>query len=355
MHRKTRRKIIDGDSSQYQARRTVRLSNPAKFKSRLTQVNGVQKLLTCIPKDYEVVKKKAALGHGSFGAVYHICRKGECKYALKSMIFRKEDRDSLTRDLYFMFWLNEYAKGLGPKVYSEHQCNKDDKGKKLFELALVMDKFDGDASDLRDGGIPEDVLLKLFALVVHLGKCGIVHGDLRTDQFLWRKKNGKLEIVLNDYGFAGQMTKKQIQTAGIQLLAKNALDYAPTRWDSKTHNPIPFVPQVGWQKVPGNGYINCLQGMSGNETINSKHPWHKYVGFLDLFTLDAELRMDHVRIKLRNGSTVPYGGCTLIPQDAWESFARTCSATAHMSYPGRGSRGSKTSKNSFIVTPQMLH
>jgi hypothetical protein len=72
---------------------------------------------------------------------------------------------------------------------------------------LVMRRYDSDlAAELRTNAKPAQYawLLRAFRLAWKLGQLGIVHGDLKPDQFLVDKSTEPWSLVLADMGFSGR-------------------------------------------------------------------------------------------------------------------------------------------------------
>lgn len=103
-----------------------------------------------------------------------------------------------------------------PKLYDSWICNfpiKDKKGKIVEQdhSFIVLERWDSDMEKLANSRkskksnnnpvYQKSEILRMFCLAYILGQLGIVHGDLKADQYLQRN-NGDL-IVISDFGLSG--------------------------------------------------------------------------------------------------------------------------------------------------------
>lgn len=196
--------------------------NPIKF---LTMAN-------CEARLKSIILGKI-LGKGSFSEVSEAKLSPEEKtfgYALKISILQDPDADLeiLERDNYFLNVLQSgtfQGKQVVPKLIKSWLCNNSEN--KMFTSVTVTDftsrikvtaytlleRWDGDMAFLgeqrtgsRTYAFTPSELLKMFQLALILGEQGIVHGDLKPDQFLY--KNGGKDMVVADFGFAGGRSYK---------------------------------------------------------------------------------------------------------------------------------------------------
>lgn len=161
------------------------------------------------------------LGRGSFGRVVSLCKEGEegesgngsCEHVLKIIAIQHDtakvhDYDLLDlaiREPLFLHRLRNVklkGKPITPTLQDAWIC--------FPWFYVVMDKWDGDMDHLarEQAGDEPGVLrftypqfLKMFQIIELLTKLGIVHGDLKLDQFLQRNKGN--DIVITDFGLAG--------------------------------------------------------------------------------------------------------------------------------------------------------
>jgi hypothetical protein len=220
---------------------------------------------TCM-KEYVKLKQ---LGKGQYGEVLEVCKDGELsdnkcshKYALK--ITNGEDENDLEtskRDPYFLRMLaNEKLDGqyIVPRVYDAWLCHDEGNTRAVYDsdeeedeeepynnLFVVMDRWDGDMEHYaKDSFSKKDKwvygrseLLRMFRLAARLGQLGIMHGDLKPDQYLERDLGG--EISVTDFGFSGgPKTKYQggpnwayVGTEGWSRCPKA---FTPGDWDAQS-------------------------------------------------------------------------------------------------------------------------
>lgn len=193
----------------------------------------------CMQKYHE----EKLLGQGTFGRVSAVCKNGAaCNYALKA----SKQVSEIAREAYFLEFLeNWYLHGrrIAPMMEDAWECPLPIKGAKRGSKEnygfLVMDRWDADlekmaknrAADLKlqteftffdaDEGkestyeiqyyTPEEVVT-MFQLAIVLGKAGVIHGDLKPDQYLERKMGA--EICVSDFGLSGGPRTKYQATMG---------------------------------------------------------------------------------------------------------------------------------------------
>jgi serine/threonine protein kinase len=154
-------------------------------------------------KQYENIKKR---GQGASGSVFEaVDTRKKITHIIKIMsLSTKNNANRANRDLFFLQELQK-IKNLTPKLYHHWKC--------LDQLFLAMDVFDGDCLEL---GVSQfqrffttsgHALLytikqfrDLYRLVSDLTDAGVIHGDLKPNNFLHRKGN---KIVITDFGTSG--------------------------------------------------------------------------------------------------------------------------------------------------------
>jgi hypothetical protein len=142
--------------------------------------------------------------------IFRLCKEQNCVYFGKSVDVFDNPKvyEEAEREVYFILALQDVTlngQKIVPFLYDYWLC------KKMKMNILTEDRFisiyeawEGDGKDLvfKMGPTPE-IVTRLFKLAIALGLLGIVHGDLKLDQFIYRHKNGKLEIAVTDFGFSG--------------------------------------------------------------------------------------------------------------------------------------------------------
>jgi serine/threonine protein kinase len=177
---------------------------------------------------------KPDLGSGKWGYIKPACRRSSgsdsasdvCDFAMKiTSIENDEDLDRSIRDAYYLNFLQNIrlnSMPIVPQLLDTYACGE------KFMFAIVMDKYDSNMQNygihrfanyvlkrrksVKSRQVPSDKtnlmfddlqLVRMFQIAHLLSIYGIIHADLKADQFLYKSSN-KL-IVLTDFGFAGDM------------------------------------------------------------------------------------------------------------------------------------------------------
>lgn len=166
---------------------------------------------TCL-RAYEQAK---VIAYGATGTIASVQKSGN-PYILKVVPFIIEDeelenrREMFNREVFYLNLLQPL--GITPKLYASWIC--EDCG------YYVMDRWDGDLDSLMEKDlelitritrtslslkIPEDWWNRIKEILKILSSQGIIHGDLKLDQFLYRwldKEKKQIEICLTDFEFS---------------------------------------------------------------------------------------------------------------------------------------------------------
>ena len=122
--------------------------------------------------------KEEHIGKGSFGDVETVCIDNECDYIIKT----QHQKDMWNTEVENAKWLS--AKGLAPEVIDYWKCDEES------NYFMVMDKLHGDA-DIGDvkgaDSIPLKVMEKMFELTLKLDAQKFAHGDVKPDNFLFKR------------------------------------------------------------------------------------------------------------------------------------------------------------------------
>jgi len=181
----------------------------------------------CDQKKNSIVLGKM-VGKGTFSQVSEAKLSADEKtfgYALKVSFLKDPDSDLeiLERDNYFLNVLKPAAFGgkpIVPRIIDSWLCNEPEGGsisassiteflkQSRVTAYTLLEKWDGDMAflgeqrtGLRSFAFTKSELIAMFRLAILLGELGVVHGDLKPDQFLFRNQ-GK-DVVIADFGFAG--------------------------------------------------------------------------------------------------------------------------------------------------------
>jgi hypothetical protein len=161
-------------------------------------------------------QSEVKLGQGNHGEIVAACKNADCKYVLKISNLQDptsnpaNDRLQSQKDVYFLNLLkNARVNGsrMVPTLYDHWTCTFDG----MEHSFIVVDRWDSDmqALSIKNGLkarapgklYTKNELLRMFRIGYALGALGVVHGDLKPNQYLQRN-NGN-EIVITDFGFAG--------------------------------------------------------------------------------------------------------------------------------------------------------
>lgn len=182
-------------------------------------------------------QKGVKLGQGQYGAIVPACADKECRYVLKI----SSDVPEALKDVYFLRLLKDDRLKDGspivPTLYDNWLCRfPNEEGEMTEHSFIVLDRWESDMQKLaltrgkemfrRVAVYSKEELLMMFCLAYYLGKAGIVHGDLKPDQYL-QKGNGK-NIVVTDFGFSGKSGSPYVAEMGWS--GKNATDPVGQLW-----------------------------------------------------------------------------------------------------------------------------
>jgi len=137
-----------------------------------------------------VIVKGKTLGIGSYGTVYETCiqhktRTKSCNYAVKQV----KSENSVEEEIRILTIMN--LRRYGPQLIDFWRCDN-------YEY-ILQEKWDHDMDNKEstsDRGI--GIMLKVAS---RLDKDQIIHGDLKPDNFLARKRGRKTECTVTDFAF----------------------------------------------------------------------------------------------------------------------------------------------------------
>lgn len=162
----------------------------------------------CLKQRNLHIKSDGEIRKGSFGKVYILCEASLCKKVIKIVRLKSPEEEYEFREEARIL---RAARGVAPKLYESFEC--------AGYGFLVMERFSGDMAEKARKRAQkkrravevysESEFLRMFQLVAELTRLGIVHGDLKPEQFLYRGN----KIVLGDYGAAGFVSDGKETTA----------------------------------------------------------------------------------------------------------------------------------------------
>lgn len=241
------------------------------------------KITTLVLKD-QVLEKTESLGtmigSGEFGSVWSLSNPNE---VLKvSFLKTKSDRDSFDREVYYLKFLNTKLPGLTPKLRKSTISSDNKVGYQ------IMERFD---SSFKDLGLSQSVARglskgsRLFSwsqieqaiqLATKLDRLGIVHGDAKLANILYRMLGPRLHIVWSDFGFSGCIDSKVFSPLnGFTTNYGSSSAVVFQQGKAKLCKPIPdaILPYFNRLQI----YTDLMQGRTTYmETKNSKKNIQKF-------------------------------------------------------------------------------
>jgi serine/threonine protein kinase len=333
----------------------------------------------CLPLQFQLTPNNASkpfkdltlVGKGTNGLVYDVCSRNDpsnCRFVAKQAIM--ENDDFAIQDIYFLSWLSEHLQGrISPRVYDTTICvhekkvtvkKRTKKSKSQTKIVqtrvatIVMEKFQMDGQQLlnatskkfedmygaeRDDNTPtwvlrETDLLKMWEIVLELDRLGIVHGDLKPNQFLFDLDQNR--VVITDFGFAGQVSP-QSPTA-----TQPAYSLAPV--------PYTFTPVLGWVVTA----FQCGNRPGKAQDLTQDHPivQAKLLPWLNRWMLDIYLFNWNIYIWSEPNVLRQYGrlDTTLLPRDVELAFVKICPALKSIIQKRDNLRITRNPKKYYILS-----
>jgi serine/threonine protein kinase len=185
----------------------------------------------CINHSNYKIQLDTILGKGSYGSVYASCFEIDCKYATKVL----NERDIGEREAYFLYLLQRISingKPIVPRLLDVWCCNNqffytmnrydenmetvgrnqfDELAFSAFPMMTILREYESfDKTRAKTGSLfTTDQLMKMFGICEAISQNGIIGGDLKPDQFLFKKNNDEkkspeyeIDIVLTDFGLS---------------------------------------------------------------------------------------------------------------------------------------------------------
>lgn len=302
------------------------------------------------------------IGQGSWGKVYSAChvRNGKCNVAIKHVQNSiQENVDQYDRNYYTLPAYREIAiyqylakTRLTPKLlgWDVFPCSLlEAKGAPPCEdgvecsqtgctvVRFALEKFEGNVEFLMQTWqeeeddqrliIRKDVLEMMFRIARELGQNGIIHGDLKPDQFLYRydPRTNKYDIRVIDFGFAGAVPTvraaiSRAQQKGTEMKEMKILQTAVTDpwmgWPSLVTWPFHMIPHEQFH-------------LSSIEEAITFNLWNLYLYFLHTGTFivrstksnDPGKWLGHflgLRIGMQHSAW--FQKTVLLPKNAWGNY-----------------------------------
>lgn len=245
-------------------------------------------------------ESKQFIGKGGFGAVYRVCvqdQKGgtSCDFAMK-----KEDAKSQAwRGALFHRYLHEHYAGMGivPELMHVKSCENGTISQTVMEL------YTGTVWGLykKHYYLSQGVVDAMFYLMLCLDAAGVVHGDIKLDQFLYKillhsdsTKPPKMLISIADFGFSGWIDAQDTKNPWT-----SAFPYEPEQgWPRYNFDPQPYVPHAK----------EMLGGFDHDSTlIHSAHPLRPYRAHINIWQLHLSMTKNNISILCADGNRRMYG------------------------------------------------
>lgn len=312
----------------------------------------------CLPDEFRLPDTKTTkgllIGKGTYGSIVRVCKasdaKDGCSFVAKVQLLDRTNRESAKRDVYFLTWLTEHAHPqISPRIISTALCRHPlvSQQRRSFgseePFTMVMDKWDMDcdrlsvltAAEVRRQAaaaghsidnlplnvLKEEHLEQMFRILVELRKYGIVHADVKPNQFLYSTVRNR--IVLTDFGFAGLVNRRDQASPILRLPAAQL-----TRQDIYHFTPILGWPVTTIDRGTGRRFVGCWRPIDVAQPLDSRHPivMNGLLPWLDIWELDMYLWMFEFFIWTHAGKLVPYWRVDedLLPPKVESYFAEIC-------------------------------
>lgn len=189
----------------------------------------------------------------SEGALFVVCDSGavskeRCTKVAKIINARKlKQLESSLREVFFHQFLAPL--GITPQYYgafARYEYTSSNRFRECLnyaQLDIIMQRFDGDVYSLIESRerhyLTQNELDRLFQIAIEMGKWGVVHGDLKLDQFLYRLISSKQnEIVVTDFGFTGFLEEVIEEDHYRPAIGWLANEQAPEYKCPRSHNTL---------------------------------------------------------------------------------------------------------------------
>lgn len=153
------------------------------------------------------------IGKGTYGYVKIACKQNNCDYVAKVLELGedKTEEHEFESEINIMLYLQERDESISPKVEEAWVCEMDGNPYGI----VVMEKMDGTISDLiyegKAGVILRDLPI-LISKIKKLNENGIIHGDLKSDNILYKRlSDGSYDYKISDYGFSTKFEEGELQ------------------------------------------------------------------------------------------------------------------------------------------------
>lgn len=177
--------------------------------------------------------------------------------------------------------------------------------------------------------LKEHELRRMFYLAHELGQRGIIHGDLKVDNFLISKplSDPKMQIYLSDLGYSGDFAEHRKQPFK-QVYLK---DGSPLEMKRKDSSPI-----FGWAR---NSAAGCKHQLVPSREFrmrmeyhnNEDQMWKDWMSYTNIIQLEMDLLTSHTFVLHENRKTKTqtissFLGVSLdiLPRDVRASYDRYC-------------------------------
>lgn len=270
---------------------------PKEHETHFISVAGARP--TSCMRDY---KRGKQLGTGAYGRVYNVCEESNCGYVMKIQRYREGESE---KEVYFAKYVYQLCPSIVPQTFASWECEH-----KFF---IVSEMFDSDMARVGELQLREEMknidwsqntqfgwlftehqLLQMLAIASFLSDYGIIHSDLKPDNFLYSR--GKDRAVITDFGLAGFVNQRYAEQAKLPM------------------------------NLNGNGWMAGSAWKCDVGQIDSHHPLWSFVSVFNLFQLIASmLCMTPTIIRMEQNSYKRFGviGDARL-QAKFQEFIDTC-------------------------------
>lgn len=214
-------------------------------------------------------KHPGYIAKGGFGAVFRVTYNGQLA-AAKIVKFQKKSEKFVGSEIYYWLRMGSFFPADVPQFYG---CMRD-----TNNAYIIMELMDGDMGSvagqlqsktaLASSGLK--ALVPMTEILIHLHSTGIVHHDIKPENFFYKYENGAYAIKLGDFGLAYKDANTGDLVGSTQFMP-------PEKFNKQPLTPSVDVYSLGitfwamFSKYPG-VRLACYQvGAMSSDCMNQLH------------------------------------------------------------------------------------